>query len=76
MWVFRYIEGVGANGFHWSPKIEIVCPHCGETVSFCTQLRLNQCTACSKVMPFESIMANDQQKRVEYHVHNDTEGDP
>ena len=75
MWVFRAIIDTDSRGNNWSPQIKTFCPHCTATIAFYSKLLDNRCRLCNKEMPFDSRMAKEQQKRVEYHVKTETEGE-
>ena len=74
MWVFRAAIDTLERGVSMSPQIKTFCPHCTATIAFYSKLHDNRCRLCNKEMPFDSRMAKDQQKRVEYHVETETEG--
>ena len=73
MWVFRSTIDIDRRGQSWSPQIKMFCPYCTAGITFYSYLVNNRCKCCNKLMPFDTRMAKDQQKRVEYHVESNTD---
>jgi len=49
------------------------CPRCKARLEFFSRIPHNECRNCLKPLSFDSGMAKDQQKRVEYHVCSETD---